>query len=148
MGASLLRISLPGGPRQSECAAAAVRGICRGLQLDDRDVDAVELCVAEAVNNVSEHAYRGAPGAVEVELLASGTALEIRIADDGVEMDPRRLANAARLQDFAPDDLDSLPEGGMGLHLIRTLTQSARYERRAGRNFLTLVYQPGRPPPA
>jgi serine/threonine-protein kinase RsbW len=120
-----------------------VRGACAGLRLAIPDLDALELCVAEAINNVIEHAYRGAPGPVEVEISSDGPALEIVVIDEGIEMERGWLREAATPLEFEPSDRDSLPEGGMGLHLIRALTHSARYERRAGRNLLTLVYRPG-----
>src|SRR3712207_7467379 len=41
--------------------ALAIRGLCTGLVSDD-ELDAVELSVVEAINNVIKHGYGGEPG--------------------------------------------------------------------------------------
>jgi len=40
--------------------------------------------------------------------------------------------------DYDPDDLASLPEGGMGLYLLHSLMDHVDYVSRDGRNVLTL----------
>jgi len=98
----------------------------------------VEIVLAEALNNIAEHAYPpGAPGPVELSARLLPGRLEVTLADTG-----RSLPDAALPPGALPDNsgpLDSLPEGGFGWYLIRSLTTRLAYERRDGRNLLFLT---------
>ncbi len=64
---------------------------------------------------------------------AAGDEITVEIEDDGRAFDPF---------DAPPPDLTSSIEeraiGGLGVHLVRSLTDDASYERRDGRNIVTL----------
>lgn len=114
---------------------AALQGLFAGpfLAAVDGDTRAVaELVLAEVLNNVAEHAYagRGGPVSLRVRLDAGGVAF--RVADGGAPMPHGRLPHGAA---DGPDPA-SLPQGGFGWPLIRTLTHGLRYRRAAGRNVL------------
>ncbi|SMX46304.1 ATP-binding protein [Actibacterium lipolyticum] len=109
--------------------------------LKDRDVceetrGSVELVLAEVLNNISEHAYRGdQPGPVELSLTCCPSAVCLCLRDQGHEMPEGSLPSGA-----APDvnkQTQDLPEGGFGWFLINTLTHDLRYCREAGRNCLS-----------
>ncbi|MFC3613132.1 ATP-binding protein [Lutimaribacter marinistellae] len=109
----------------------------RGLS-GDRAGD-VELALAEAINNVVEHAYAGlAPGQVHVTCWLGGGRLDILISDNGHAMPGGRLpeGTAAKLENAIED----LPEGGFGWFLIRQLATEIRYERCSGLNRLSLMF--------
>ncbi|GGH27713.1 serine/threonine-protein kinase RsbW [Cribrihabitans marinus] len=105
---------------------------------DDRSED-IRIAVAEAVNNIVEHAYLGlAPGwirltgrktarRVEICISDSGTPLPVGPETEGHPVDPHALKR-------------TLPEGGFGWILIRKLTNRVHYRRGAGRNLLTLHF--------
>ena len=42
--------------------SAAIRGLCESAALPAADIDRIELCVVEALNNVVLHAYCNQPG--------------------------------------------------------------------------------------
>ena len=68
---------------------------------------------------------------IEVELDRRGDAIAVHVADAGRPFDPRTVP--------PPDlsaDLDHRPIGGLGIHLVRKLTEDLAYERRAGINHL------------
>ncbi len=60
--------------------------------------------------------------------------LEIHFSDDGRPFDPLS---------HTPPDLDRVPAdrplGGLGLHLLRSFVDDARYRRYRGRNRLALI---------
>ena len=90
------------------------------------------LVAEEIAANVAMHA-EGA-SFFELWIEPAGGGLGLRIEDDGPEYDP--LARAT------PDVEATLEErdvGGLGVHLVRELTQEARYERLAGLNRLSCV---------
>ncbi len=92
---------------------------------------AAELVLAEALNNVAEHAYALRPGEIELSLERVVGAVAVRIADRGASM-PLGILPAG----IAPDPA-ALPEGGFGWHLIRSLTTDLCYRRHEGWNLLT-----------
>lgn len=116
-------------------AGLAVRAFCSYVPLNEVAVYQVELSVVEAVNNAIKHAYGNERGH-EVEILVSfhGDRLTFQIVDNGRSLDPSHIP----AMDFDPDDLDSLPESGMGLHIIQSVMDAVEYGRYGERNILTL----------
>ncbi|MEX5728110.1 serine/threonine-protein kinase RsbW [Rhodovulum iodosum] len=92
----------------------------------------VEIVLAEALNNIVEHAYRGQPaGRVTLALRREGGLARVRLCDHGAPMPDG--APPAR----APAR-GTLPEGGFGWTLIRALSARAAYRRMTGGNCLDL----------
>ncbi len=107
------------------------------------------LAVDEAVANVMEHGYAGAPGRpIEVEVEVAGGAsarVEVRIRDRGPAFDPSAAARGARpVQPGAA--ASGLRARGYGLLLMSRLVDEIRYVRSAerGTNELHLVRIVGR----
>ncbi|MGI9369840.1 MAG: ATP-binding protein [Ruegeria sp.] len=110
------------------------------LGLPETKSDDVRIALAEAVNNVVEHAYAGTtPENVHVKCALGVKNLEILITDPGVPMPD--FALGSRVPASVETVLADLPEGGFGWYLIRTLTSDVRYERRAGCNRLSLLFE-------
>ncbi|HJL43187.1 MAG TPA: ATP-binding protein [Myxococcales bacterium LLY-WYZ-16_1] len=90
----------------------------------------VTSAFVEAFNNAVVHAYRGLPpGQVEVHLVVRRQGIEVRIIDWG---------HPFEFDAVAEPDLDALPEGGLGLYIIRQFMDDVRYEADQGRNVLTM----------
>jgi serine/threonine-protein kinase RsbW len=109
-------------------AAAAV--------LPAADLHRVELAVEEAVVNICDYAYEGAEGKLAVRVLEDDGRLLVEFADQGPAFDP--------LQQPPPElstDLEHRPVGGLGIHLMRQVTEKLHYERKGDRNILTLVFR-------
>lgn len=78
-----LELALPAVPTSVARARFAVREAVAGLTDDDRIVDAVVLCVSEAVTNVVLYAYGPRGGAVEVLVGRAGSDLAVVVRDEG-----------------------------------------------------------------
>ena len=104
---------------------------------DQDDLGRVEIVVAEALNNVVEHAYCSAGmGPVDLRCRFGCGRLFVTIGDEGVPV-PQAILVPEVVQ--APLPLpEELPEGGWGWMLIRELTENLSYHRVGGRNELTL----------
>jgi serine/threonine-protein kinase RsbW len=100
------------------------------------DKGAVEIVLAEILNNVTEHAFAGMPpGLVRVVLVVRDGSIDGRVSDDGWPMPGLSLPDPPGLDDDTePSDL---PEGGYGWFLIRTLAEFVDYHRSESRNFLS-----------
>ena len=112
-----------------------VESIGKEKGLEPETVSQINLALEEAVTNVILYAYpQGTDGLVEIEARAEGKALEFVISDSGTAFDPTARKDAdihASLQDR--------PIGGLGIHLIRHIMDSVRYERKNDRNVLTII---------
>lgn len=141
----------PASPEPAEAAfkamfviagtAMAVRdGLCEILrhpvmahQTDELRGD-VEVVLAEALNNVVEHAYCQSDGQIELFVRIVSGRLLCDIFDTGAAMPNGDLPPGLAIP-ITPDD--DLPEGGFGWLLIRSLTQNLRYSRIDARNHLS-----------
>jgi len=105
--------------------------------IDTEGQSDVRLVLEELIANAIDHG-----GAVEctVDLSFTERTMTLKIIDDGNAFNPLDGPDL----ELDPDDLDR-PIGGLGLHLIKTMSLDAVYAREDGRNRLTLVL-PRNPP--
>ncbi len=102
----------------------------------ETDREAVEVVLAECMNNVVEHAYCESPdGEFELKLCLTRESLFCRVEDRGRPM-PGLAIPAGDTHDLSVE-LDDLPEGGFGWFLIRELTRDLNYCREEDRNSLS-----------
>jgi serine/threonine-protein kinase RsbW len=80
------------------------------------------LAVNEAVTNVLLHGYDDRPGLVTVSVEADGEAIRVRLTDSAPLFDPTTVPT--------PDitrPLEDRPLGGLGVHMMRRLTDELSY---------------------
>jgi serine/threonine-protein kinase RsbW len=118
-----------------EVLADLVAALSRGGIHED-DLWTLELILAEALNNVTEHAYAGGCGPVELEVVQRCDGLACRVSDRGRPM-PGDDPPDPPLPAIEPPD--TLPEGGFGWHIIRCLSTELTYRRDGGWNTLTML---------
>ncbi len=100
--------------------------------LTAESLSAAQIVLAEALNNVVEHAYAQYPGKIEIWVTRRESYLFIRIMDDGLAMPGGDLPCGK------PGWPEDLPEGGFGWSLIRNLSHDLTYARDGKRNLLSL----------
>ena len=93
------------------------------------------LVVDELVTNCIKYAYSDArEHVIEVELQIADGELTVTVVDDGQPFNPLTVPT--------PDTslaLEERPLGGLGLHLLRQLSDGMSYERRGNQNRVVLV---------
>ena len=95
----------------------------------------IHLALEEAVSNVIMYAYpEGTAGNMVLDAVRDGNRLRFTLVDRGKAFDPT-AAPEANLS----ASLEDRPIGGLGIHLVRSIMDSIRYERRDGKNVLTLI---------
>ncbi len=95
----------------------------------------VQVALDDLLSNSIMHGYAGRPGgevAIQAEL--SADRIRITITDDGEPFDPL----AAASPDTSLTAEQRLP-GGLGIHLVRQLMDEVSYERKGGRNIVTVA---------
>jgi serine/threonine-protein kinase RsbW len=140
------RFVVPGRLEYRDAARAFLTYVCEQLAQQDKLPEEIGHRVissfVEAFNNAVIHAYRGLePGAVEVEMEVHENLLRVKICDRGRSFVPERVPEP---------DLDALPEGGLGLFIIRNFMDDVHYGRVGETNVLTMEkrLQPGLDPPS
>jgi serine/threonine-protein kinase RsbW len=128
------RIVIPSTPLAVRQALCALFDHLMTEQMSAGARDTAQIVLAEALNNIVEHAYAQGPGEIEVTIEVCAVGLTCRIMDAGRPM-PGGTLPEGKLAALTPDD--DLPEGGFGWHLIRTLSEDLNYRREGGRNLLT-----------
>jgi len=100
--------------------------------------DTARICILleELLTNLVKYGYpdHAAPGVADIRLDLDGTRLTIEFVDDGRPFNP--LAQPAPNFDLS---LEERPLGGLGIHLLRALTEEACYSRGHGRNVIRLT---------
>lgn len=112
----------------------------RDLGVSEARAGEVQIALAEAVNNVVEHAYAGrTPGDVRIRCNLDNDQLWISIWDAGLPLPDNRLPPGSPADVSGP--IEDLPEGGFGWFLIRELTSDIQYQRTNGSNELSLCFE-------
>jgi len=126
--------------RADDAAMGIIRNFITAFAVANRfaeDDRARVLIVAEEhVTNIVKYGYPpGADrGSLEMKLSLEGERLIIDIADDGLAFDPFNQPDPD-----LDESLEDRPVGRLGLHLIKSLTDEARYDRIGERNVVRLV---------
>ncbi len=120
-----------------EALAGLLDGL-KPLELAVEEEGTVELVVAEALNNIVEHAYpeNTQPGSIEIECVHKSDGLYLRIKDEGAAMPDGQIPIG-----MCPDvnvDMQDLPEGGFGWFLIKDLAKDVSYVRDGAENCLRM----------
>jgi len=100
----------------------------------------LELAVEEALVNVFNYAYAGQAhaGAVTCRVMVETDGLTVEIVDEGPPFDP-----LARPDPDTALELEQRQPGGLGIFMIRQLTDEVNYRREAGQNVLTIRMRKG-----
>ena len=95
----------------------------------------IHLALEEAVCNVIMYAYpKGTVGTMDLDAVRDGNRLRFTLSDRGKAFDPTA---APQVDLKAP--LENRPIGGLGIHLVRSIMDSIRYQRQDGMNVLTMI---------
>ena len=122
---SLIRVELLSQPELLAPVRAMLTSLSERLGFDDVETGHLALAVDEALANVIRHGYEGAAdGRIWLSASVRETPtrrLHIEIEDQGRQVDPDQIN---------PRDLDDVRPGGLGVHLMREVTDTCEFERR------------------
>lgn len=132
-------LSLAATEMAVRAALANLRTCLAARKMPPDLLSTVELALAEALNNIVEHAYApDRPGEIRLAVVLTRDRLRCTLRDRGTP-----LPDMALPDDDPPDPdvaRDTLPEGGFGWFLIRHLTDGLCYARTGDENILTLEF--------
>lgn len=110
------------------------------LGISDSRCGDIEIALAEAINNVVEHACANLPDASGcITCLIYGDTLIVEIYDTGRALPDSRPPTGTGANLAVP--VPELPEGGFGWSLIHRITANVAYERTGNLNCLRLEFE-------
>ena len=106
--------------------------------LPDERRGVVALVVEEAFVNLCRHAYRDREdGIVTVRLSAGAGELSVELRDTGPAFNPIEQAPRPKLD----ASLEERRPGGLGVELMRRMTDALHYRREGDENVLVMVFR-------
>ena len=114
MAEAVVRLRFPAKADYLLLARLALAGLARSLPVEQEVLADLKLAVTEACGNAVRHAYGAGEGSVGVAFVVAGDRLEMIVEDQGsgIALPPLDAEWAAS---------GALPEGGMGMAIIRAV---------------------------
>ena len=126
-GCNIIRLEVPGKIECRDMVLRTVSSACK-LIIPDTGVGSARYseftahmvsAVGEAYNNIVLHGYAGRiPGSVQVQIENCREWMRVMIKDTGTSFDPSKAL---------PPDLETLPESGMGVFIMRSFVDEVAY---------------------
>ena len=106
-------------------------------RIESECIGDVMLVLAEALNNVIEHAYgTETSGDIQIKGTLRAQTLSLQIVDRGRPFDGPPDEVVLNTEKY---ELSEMPDGGFGWFLIKSLTEDIHFSRAGDKNKLTLV---------
>ncbi len=109
--------------------------IAEEMNLDHALSMSLNLALEEAVTNVIMYSYpEGTDGLVDIEAIMREKSLSFIVSDSGRPFDPTKTEDA----DITLG-VEERPVGGLGIFLVRNIMDTVQYERKDGKNILSMT---------
>jgi serine/threonine-protein kinase RsbW len=118
----VVRLTIPAKAEYIVLGRLALSSLARLQPLTDEELSDLKLALTEACTNSVRHAYADRPGVVEIVYELHTDRVVIEVADDGVGFVP----------EIEADETDELAEGGLGIAIIRALSDELEIGERNG----------------
>jgi len=116
-----VKLSIPAKAEYIGLCRLALSGFVRVRPIADETLADLKLALTEAASNSVRHAYGGGQGRVDIVYRLRGDRLEVEVSDEGKGFELRERAND-----------EEFDESGLGLAIIRALTDEFEVTRRDG----------------
>jgi serine/threonine-protein kinase RsbW len=122
IGTSVVSLVIPAKAEYIALGRLALSGLLRPRAVEPEVLADVKLALTEACSNSIRHAYAdGREGQVEIRYELADASLAVEVSDEGHGFDPALLE----------PDLGGLDEGGLGIAIIRAVTDDLSIGPRA-----------------
>lgn len=124
-----LRLELRSDPCELPAVREQIQAWLAERGWSEQQVSELVLALDEALTNVIRHGYDNActfrilVTCFSIDDAEEGPGIEVRVRDFGKQVDPESICGR---------NLDDVRPGGLGVHIIRSMTNSAHYERADG----------------
>jgi serine/threonine-protein kinase RsbW len=118
-----VRLTIPARPEYITLGRLALTAIAGVHPLSEETLHDLKLALTEACTNSVKHAYEDGSGSVDIIYELHRDRLAVEVGDAGSGFEPR--------QNGSHGD-DELEEGGLGIAIIRALTDEVEISEREG----------------
>ncbi|MFA5332701.1 MAG: ATP-binding protein [Methanoregula sp.] len=132
--AASIDLNLPANLEAIPRVSFEIEQCMRSLGFFDEQILDLQLAVEEAITNSVLHGYNGMPGTLAIRCRAGQDEVVVEIADSAPQFDPLSLPPPDLSEDIREREI-----GGLGVFLIRKVTDSVTYRYEDAHNVLTLV---------
>lgn len=122
-GMRTVRLRVPARAEYVALARLALSGLADIIGLPEDVLADLKLALTEAVSNSVRHAYAEGAGFVSIVYELRGETLAVEVVDDGNGFDPELSPARESVE---------LPEGGLGIAIIRTIADEFELDSRPG----------------
>jgi serine/threonine-protein kinase RsbW len=120
----LVRLTIPARPEYITLGRLALTALAGVRPVSDETLHDLKLALTEACTNSVKHAYdEGGEGTVDILYELQPDRLAVEVGDAGAGFEPR-VSNGVNGED--------LSEGGLGIEIIRAVTDEVEIEPREG----------------
>jgi serine/threonine-protein kinase RsbW len=119
----LVRLTIPARAEYITLGRLALSAIAGVRPFSDETLHDLKLALTEACTNSVKHAYEDGTGSVDIVYELHGDRLAIEVGDSGSGFEPRQGSE---------NGVDRLEEGGLGIAIIRALTDEVEIAEREG----------------
>ncbi len=130
----LADITVPARLESLEGLVKSATGSALQSGLAGEGLYAVELATEEALVNVFKYAYPEGEGKVRLRCMEGGDRFVIEVTDWGIPFD-----TTAQPDLDVTASLERRPVGGLGIHLMKNMTDEISYKREDGQNTLRIL---------
>jgi serine/threonine-protein kinase RsbW len=119
-----LELEVPARPEYLVLGRLALAGIARVRPVDLDTLSDLKLALTEACSNSMRHAYEAGPGRVQITFELGDGQIAVAVSDDGPGFEEPAIRFA---------DANEIDEGGLGLSIIRAITDDVQFGQRDDR---------------
>ncbi len=113
----IVELRIPAFANRMSLVRATLRSAAQHCGFDASATQDLVLAVCEACQNVMQHGYAGQePGDIVLSMARSEDGVIVRVRDFAAPVDPKNIR---------PRDLADVRPGGLGIHFIKNLMDSA-----------------------
>ncbi len=117
-------------------ASSSVKIISSFFINNDEMLNKIELCIVEGITNIIEHSYEfNTEKIILIDIYYCESYLKFNLTDSAKEY----VLNFNKELIYDENDINSLPEGGMGLFLIKEIMDEVYLKRINNSNVLTMI---------
>lgn len=131
----LFSITFNDGERGLFQAMSGAERACEEHGIKSENIFLVKLCMEELVTNALRYGSNGkGPIRFEISICFSDPHLGLDISDDANPFNPLTEAPEPDLE----SSIENRKPGGLGIHLLKTMTRSIHYEYKDHRNTVNI----------
>ena len=113
-----------------------IHSACNEWGINEDLTNKIDMCAEEIFANISFYAYPPKTGILDAILTKTDNDITLEFSDEGVEYNP--------LEKPDPDfniPPEERPLGGLGIYMVKKMTDNIFYKRENNKNILTLIFK-------